>query len=65
MINNFIFVQMIFDPFFEIGLLVLGLLYVGDLIFDSIIDLIRVGQEVEAHKENENEISEIVKQMYS
>ncbi|MBR4634653.1 hypothetical protein IKO50_07080, partial [bacterium] len=64
-INNFIFVQMIFDPFFEIGLLVLGLLYVGDLIFDSIIDLIRVGQEVEAHKENENEISEIVKQMYS
>ena len=56
---------MIFDPFFEIGLLVLGLLYVGDLIFDSIIDLIRVGQEVEAHKENENEISEIVKQMYS
>ena len=57
---------MIFSLTFEIGLLVLGFLYVADMYFDSIIDLIRIGHELEeTEKNNDNEISEIVKHMYS
>ena len=51
---------------FEIGLLVLGLLYIGDMYFDSVIDLIRVGHDIqETEKNNEHEVSEIVQHMYS
>ena len=51
---------------FEIGLLVLGLLYIGNLWFDSIIDLIRIGNELEESEKNkDNEVSEIIQHMYS
>ena len=59
---------MIFSLTFEIGLLILGLLYIGDLYFDSVIDLIRIGHEIEEQEKNSSndaEVSEIVKHMYS
>ena len=57
---------MIFSIFFEIGLLVLGFLYVADMILDSIIDLIKAGNELEEHEKNDDQkISEIVQHMYS
>ena len=57
---------MIFSIFFEIGLLVLGFLYVADMILDSIIELIKAGNELEEHeKNNDQQISEIVQHMYS
>ena len=57
---------MIFSIFFEIGLLVLGFLYVADMILDSIIELIKAGNDLEEHeKNNDQQISEIVQHMYS
>lgn len=47
---------MIFSVFFEIGLLVLGFLYVANMWFDSIIHAAEVSNEMdEKNKEAEND----------
>lgn len=51
---------MLFSYFGEIGLFVVGFLYVMDLWFDSYIDLIQATKE-----EKSSEIPESVKHMYS
>ena len=59
---------MIFSFTFEIGLLVLGLLYVGDLYFDSVIELIRIGNiidEDDKNKAKDEELKELTKHLYS
>ena len=59
---------MLFDKFFEVGILVIGLLYVGDLYFDSIIELIRVGKEIqdeEDEKKEDEERKELTKHLYA
>ena len=59
---------MIFSVFFEIGLIILGLLYVGDMIFDSIIDLIRVSKDIqdeENEKKNDDERKELTRHLYA
>ena len=55
---------MIFDTFFEIGLIVIGLLWVGDQILDSLIHLYDITLASEL-KQNEEEIPEFAKRMYS
>ena len=59
---------MIFDVFFEIGLLVLGLLYVGDMYFDSILHLVEIGNDMEDKEKEEKEDKEreeLCKHLYS
>ena len=58
---------MVFDAFFEIGLLVLGLLYVGDMYFNSIIDLISVTKDIECdeeEKQHDRQLEKLSKHMY-
>lgn len=65
---NFILMKMIFDVFFEVGLLIIGLLYVGDMIFDSVIDLIRIGREIEdedKEKKEDEERKTLTQHLYS
>ena len=53
---------------FEIGLLILGLLYIGHLYLDSIIDLIQTTQEIERNEEEkarDDDLKKITKSMYS
>lgn len=52
---------MIFDKFFEIGLIVIGLLWVGDQILDSLIHLSALIFE----KELEKEIPESIQHIYA
>ena len=57
---------MIFSFTFEIGLLVLGSFYVLNLWFDSIIDLIRIGHEIdEKDKSKDEELQQMTKHLYS
>ena len=58
----------IFDVFFEIGLLVLGGLYIADMFLDSFINLIQVSRDIEEddkNKEKEDELKELTKHLYS
>ena len=59
---------MLFSKLFELGLFIIGLLYVGDMYFDSCIELIRVTKEIdedEKDKERDEELKEMTKHMYS
>ena len=59
---------MIFSLTFEIGLLVIGFLYVGHLYFSDVIDLINIGREVEKEekdKQNDEHLHEMTKHLYS
>ena len=59
---------MLFSLTFEIGLLVIGFLYVGHLYFSDVIDLINVGREVEKEekeKKHDEELSTLSKHLYS
>ena len=63
---------MLFDKFFEWGLLILGLLYIADMYFDSIIHLIEVNNDIEerdeakAKEENEKEkLEKLTQHLYS
>ena len=59
---------MLFSKLFELGLFILGLLYVGDLYFDSAIELLRVThdlEEDEKEKDHDEELKEISKHMFS
>ena len=53
---------MIFDTFFEIGLLVLGGLYIADMFLDSIINLIQVCRDIDEddkNKEKDEKLKEL------
>lgn len=59
---------MIFDKFFEAGILVITSFYVLNLWFDSIIDLIRVGREIdedEKDKSKDEELKQMTKHLYA
>ena len=59
---------MLFSLFFEISLTVLGLLYIGDMYFDSIIHMLEVSNEIDSKDKEEQEdkkLSELSKHMYS
>jgi len=59
---------MLFDVFFEIGLLVLGVLYIGDMYLDSIIHLIEVCQDIEEdnkNKEKDEKLKQLTKHLYA
>lgn len=53
--------EMLFDPFFEVGLIVIGVLYV---VSDFVIRMYDITLAAEMQK-NDSEISESVKHMYS
>ena len=59
---------MLFSFTFEIGLLVLGLLYVGDMYFESFISLIQTTNEMtkeDKDKQDEKQLIEMTKHLYS
>ena len=59
---------MIFDVFFEIGLLILGGLYIADMFLDSVINLIQVSRDIDEDDKNkakDEELKELTKHLYS
>ena len=56
---------MLFSKLGEILLFIVGILYVGDLYFDSLINLIEVTKNKEEEEENEKKIPESMKHLYS
>ena len=59
---------MIFDIFFEIGLLVLGFLYVANMWFDSFIHASEVSRDIDEKEKEEREDKEreeLCKNLYS
>ena len=59
---------MLFSFTFEIGLLVLGLLYIGDLYLDSFINLMQVSKDIENEekdKRDDDELKNLTKHIYS
>ena len=59
---------MMFSNLFEVGLLILGLLYVGDLYLDSIIDIVRLTHEIneeDEDKKHDEELKKIAQHLYS
>ena len=59
---------MLFDKWFEICLTILGFLYVADMYFDSVIELIRIGNEIKDEcekQEKEEHLHELTKHLYS
>jgi hypothetical protein len=59
---------MIFSTWFEIGLLVLGGLYIADMFLDSIINLIQVSRDIDEDDKNkakDEELKELTKHLYS
>ena len=59
---------MLFSFTFEIGLLILGLLYIGDMYFESFISLIQTTKDMEKDdkdKQDEKQLIELTKHLYS
>ena len=59
---------MIFSTLFEIGLFILGLLYVGDMYFDSVLHLIEIGNDItekEKEEQNDKELQELTQHIYA
>ena len=59
---------MLFSIGFEISLAVIGFLYVGHLFFGDVIDLIQIGkdmEEKEKEKQNDDELHQLSKHLYS
>ena len=59
---------MLFDVFFEIGLLILGFLYVGNMYCDSLINLYQISKDIdedEKEKEKDKELKELSKHLYA
>ena len=59
---------MLFSFTFEIGVLILGFLYVGDMYLDSIINLIQITNEIdkdEKDKQEDDDLKKLTKHMYS
>ena len=59
---------MIFSTLFEIGLFILGLLYVGNMWFDSFIHMVEVNNDFddkEKEKQEDKEREQLCKHLYS
>ena len=59
---------MLFSFTFEIGLLILGFLWVGDMYLDSVINLIQITNEIdkdEKDKQDDEDLKKITKHIYS
>ena len=59
---------MIFSLFFEVGLLVLGFLYICNKVFENIITLIDVSKDIdekEKEKAEDESRAELTKHLYS
>ena len=59
---------MLFSFTFEIGLLILGLLYIGDMYLDSVINLIQITNEIdkeEKDKQDDEDLKKLSKHIYS
>jgi len=59
---------MLFDVFFEVGLLILGGLYIADMFLESIINLIQVCRDIDEDDKNkakDEELKELTKHLYS
>ena len=59
---------MLFSGPFEIGLLILGLLYVGDMYLDSFIRLFEITNDMEKdeqEKQEDEKLIKLTKHMYS
>ena len=59
---------MLFSYGFEIGALILGLLYIGDMYLDSIINLIQITNEIdkdEKDKQDDEDLKKMTKHIYS
>ena len=59
---------MIFSNIFELGLFILGLLYVGNMYLDSCIDIVRLNHEIdeeEEDKKHDEEVKKLVQHLYS
>ena len=59
---------MLFSYGFEIGALVLGLLYIGHLYFKDVIELIEISKDIdnEEHEKQEDEkLKKLTKHLYS
>lgn len=60
--------DMIFSIWFEIGLLVLGVLYIGDMYLDSFINLIQICRDIDEDNKNkakDEELKELTKHLYA
>lgn len=59
---------MLFSFTFEIGLLILGFLWVGDMYLDSVINLIQITNEIdkeEKDKQDDEDLKKLTKHIYS
>ena len=59
---------MLFSFTFEIGALILGLLYIGDMYFDSVIRLFEITNEIdkdEQEKREDEDLKKLSKHIYS
>ena len=59
---------MLFSFTFEIGALILGLLYIGDMYFDSVIRLFEITNEIdkdEQEKREDEDLKKLLKHLYS
>ena len=59
---------MLFSGPFEIGLIILGLLYVGDMYLDSFIRLFEITNDMEKdeqEKQEDDKLIKLTKHMYS
>ena len=59
---------MIFSNLFELGLFILGLLYVGNMYFDSCVHLMEVMNDInddEKDKQHDEELKQLTQHIYS
>ena len=59
---------MLFSYGFEIGALVLGLLYIGHLYFKDVIELIEISKDIdneEQEKREDDDLKKLTKHLYS
>ena len=59
---------MLFSYGFEIGALVLGLLYIGHLYFKDVIELIEISKDIdnnEQEKQEDEKLKKLTKHLYS
>lgn len=60
--------MVLFSKMFEIGLLVLGFLYIGNMYLSTIVDIIQLGRDIdddEKEKQKEKELESFTHRLYS
>ena len=59
---------MLFSKLFELGLFIIGLLYVGDMYFDSVIHMLEVMNDIdeaEKDKQKDDELKQLSMHVYA